>query len=74
MKILMRLEDDRKCSGCSAIGYVEVKTQACLYCLGLRLAVQRRKRKLDETVRSRFAGLAEEVRRKLREFHAAGRV
>lgn len=70
----IRLLKNRRCQGCGAIGWVEARTFSCCYCFGIALAVAERKKKLDGTVRQRFAKKAIEVQLKLREFNSiAGR-
>ena len=73
MKLLVRLEEGRcgegrRCEGCAAIGYVEEKTGLCLYCFGLKVNVERRKRKLEETARARFLELGAKIREQMKEF------
>jgi hypothetical protein len=68
--LILKLVDNQRCEGCGAIHrWVSKQTHLCLYCLGLQLDVNARKRKLDSTVRQRFAML-HEIKRKVTEFNA----
>ena len=53
--LLVRLTHNRSCVGCGATGYCCDRTMLCLYCLGLKLAVECRKCKLGSTLAMRFA-------------------
>ena len=68
--LILKLVEGPRCQGCGSISrYVSKQTHLCLYCLGLQLDVNARKRKLDSTVRQRFATL-HEIKRKVTEFNA----
>ena len=54
--LVLRLREHLKCEGCGAIDrMVSKKSHLCLYCLGLKLDVDARKRKLQTTLEDRFA-------------------
>lgn len=68
MVIILKLVQGPRCQGCGACHrYVGKKSHLCLYCLGLKLDVDRKKGNLDSTLRQRFA-LLEKVKAQLREF------
>ena len=52
--IRLRLLPNQQCFGCGAIGRADERLGLCLYCAGLYLAVQERKRKLDDTLSRKF--------------------
>ena len=66
--IVIRVTQGLRCHGCGSCSYVDRKTLLCLYCLGLRLEVNRRKDNLEMTLAGRFARLARKVREQLAEF------
>lgn len=68
MKLVIRLLANQRCGGCGGIVDVEEKTLLCLYCFALKLAVERRRTKLQETLRGRFAAIGEKVRQQMEEF------
>ncbi|MGC2234216.1 MAG: hypothetical protein WBA09_22135 [Candidatus Acidiferrum sp.] len=68
--LILKLVEGPRCQGCGAIHrYVAKKSHLCLYCLGLQLDVNGRKKKLDSTVQQRFATLRE-IKGKLVAFNA----
>jgi hypothetical protein len=69
MVLLLRLIPNKRCTGCSAVGYCEEKTLLCLYCYGLKINVERRKQKLvSSIVWLRFASLRQKIRTQMEEF------
>ncbi|GAC1640145.1 MAG: hypothetical protein NVS9B14_21570 [Candidatus Acidiferrum sp.] len=67
MKLVIRLVAGR-CEGCGAVADVEEQRRLCLYCFGLWLAVERKREKLQDTLRVRFAAIGARVREQLKEF------
>lgn len=51
----VRLIPNGICDGCGNIGYVCDRSLLCLYCLGLKVSVETWRRKLSQTLRTRFA-------------------
>lgn len=67
MVLLVRLIPDQRCAGCAGHGYCEEKTLLCLFCFGVKVSVESRKRKLASTMAQRFAYLKGKIQRQLRE-------
>jgi hypothetical protein len=54
--ILLKLVESRRCNGCGSIHrLVSKNSHLCLWCLGLKLDVDNRKKKLETTLNQRFA-------------------
>jgi hypothetical protein len=68
MILIVRLIPNQRCTGCGGHGYCEAKTLLCLFCFGLKVSVESRKRKLVSTMAQRFAFLKDKIRAQLREF------
>ena len=68
MILVIRLMPNGRCTGCSAVGYVDEKCLLCLYCLGLKVNVGMRKQKLTSTLTGRFAYLKKKIQTQLAEF------
>lgn len=71
MVIILKLVRGPRCQGCGACHrYVGKKSHLCLYCLGLKLDVDRKKENLDGTLQQRFAVLRK-IKNQLKEFNAS---
>jgi hypothetical protein len=54
--LILRMVADQRCAGCSAANcYVDEKSRFCCYCMGFALATAGRIRKLNTTLRQKFA-------------------
>ena len=68
MVLIVRLAPNGICAGCGAHGHTEVKTLLCCACLGLKIAVEERRKKVTSTLAGRFAYLKAKIQSQLAEF------
>lgn len=71
--IVLRMVEGGVCQGCGSHERVDRRLRLCGACAGLAIAVHDRKRKLDGTIRGRFARKMLEVKAKLVQFNSMGR-